>query len=117
MNEVRGKAVHQSEIPAEVVRDEGAKDVKIQWLIAERDGAPNFYLRRFTLAPGGYTPRHSHAHEHEVYCLAGRGEVLIDGKWHSFEKDFVIFVPPQVEHQFRNVGDEELVFLCAVPKK
>ena len=117
MSEPKAKAVHQSEIPAEVVQDEGALGVTIQWLIAGRDGAPNFYMRRFTVAPGGFTPKHSHAHEHEVYCLAGRGEVLIGDKWRPFEKDFVIFVPPWVEHQFKNTGDEDLVFLCLVPAK
>ena len=31
--------------------------------------------------------------------------------------DDVIYVAPDELHQFRNVGDEPLVFLCLVPNK
>ena len=32
-------------------------------------------MRQFELAPGGHTPRHTHAHEHEVFVLEGAGVV------------------------------------------
>ncbi|RKZ34201.1 hypothetical protein DRQ33_02675 [bacterium] len=95
----------------------GASGVKIQWLIGQKEGAPNFFLRRFTIAPGGFTPKHTHSHEHEVYCLAGDGEVFLDGEWKQFSPDYVIFVPPNEIHQFRNRGDKDLIFLCAVPRE
>ena len=111
------KVVHQSSVPEETVNMKDASGVKIQWLINSSDDAENFFMRRFTVDVGGYTPRHSHPYEHEVYVLEGKGKVFIDGEWHDFEKDFVIFVPPDLEHQFKNTGDTELIFLCSIPAK
>ena len=115
MKEVSGKVAHQSEIEKCIVDDPAASKAEIQWLISADDDAPNFYLRRFTVQKDGYSPKHSHPYEHEVYCLAGKGKVLIGGEWHNFEKDYVIFVPPNVIHQFVNTGDSELIFLCVIP--
>ncbi len=52
-----------------------ARGVEMRPLITERDGAPHFAMRLFTLDPGGHTPYHSHEWEHEVYILAGSGAV------------------------------------------
>ncbi len=109
------KVVSQQFVPLENVEMDGALGVKIQWLINLPDGAKNFFMRRFTVEKGGYTPKHNHPYEHEVYVLAGNGQVLIGDEWHDFEKDFVIFVPPDVEHQFKNAGNSELIFLCSIP--
>jgi len=38
------------------VEVDGARGVRIQWLIAEREcDAPNFAMRRFIVEPGGYS--------------------------------------------------------------
>lgn len=110
------KVVHQSAIVAERVGVAGASGAKVQWLIHSPDGAENFFMRRFTIQPGGYSPRHTHPYEHEVYVLSGTGKVLLEGEWRTFEKDYAIFVPANVEHQFKNEGEQELVFLCIIPK-
>jgi len=112
---ISAKVAHQSDITKSTVDDPAASKAEIQWVIGADDNAPNFYLRRFTVQKDGYSPKHSHPYEHEVYCLAGNGKILIDDKWHDFEKDYVIFVPPDVIHQFKNIGDSELIFLCAIP--
>jgi len=44
-------------------------------LVGPHNGAPNFSMRRFTVGKGGCSPYHTHAWEHEVYILAGQGEV------------------------------------------
>ena len=111
-----GKAVHQSQVETNPVNMEGVSGAQIQWLINQQDNAPNFYMRRFTLAPNGHTPKHTHPYEHEVYILSGSGRVLLDDKWHNFEKDCVVYVEPDLEHQFQNTGTEPLVFLCLIPK-
>ncbi len=110
------KVIHQSDVESLPVNMEGASETRIQWLIHEPDGAENFYMRRFTINPGGHSPRHSHPYEHEIYILSGTGNALVDGKWYEISRDFVIFVPPDVEHQIKNTGAEPLVFLCLVPK-
>ena len=65
--------------------------------------------------PGGYTPRHSHPYEHEVFVLEGEGVVLEgDTSIRCAAGDVVLVVPDEV-HQFRNTGSTPLKFLCLVP--
>lgn len=98
------------------VETDGARGVQIQWLIAEEEcGAPNFAMRRFVVEPGGYTPRHNHAWEHEVYIVRGVGEVTHSGGVSTFGPDTAILIEPDETHQFRNTGVEPLEFLCIVP--
>lgn len=107
------KVTHQNAIAITDVPE--AERTKIQWLVSKDDGAQNFFMRRITIEPGGKTPRHTHNYEHEVYVLSGQGRVLITDRWHEFKKDFVIYVPPNVEHQFENAGNKNLTFLCIIP--
>ncbi|HIC95597.1 TPA: cupin domain-containing protein [Candidatus Bipolaricaulota bacterium] len=107
---------HYTEVPAEPVEMEGARDVKVRWLIGERDGAPNFYMRLFELAPGGHSPRHSHDYEHEIFILEGEGTALYEGEEHKIEPGYSLFIPPNAEHQLRNTGNGLLRFLCLIPK-
>lgn len=104
------------DVPAEAVEAEGAKGVQIRWLIHQPDGAPNFYMRQFTVAPGGHTPRHRHDWEHEVYILSGTAVVGTPDGVKTASPGDCIYVPPNEEHQFLNAGSAELKFLCLVPK-
>ena len=109
------KHVSFKEVELEEVNIEGAKGAKIRWLIGEKDGAPNFAKRMFEIAPGGHTPYHTHAFEHEVFVLAGEGKLVTEfGEKPMLPWD-AILVDPDVWHNFVNVGDEPLVFLCSVP--
>lgn len=103
------------ELEASEVEGHGAEGATIQWLIDESVGAPNFAMRRFVVAPGGFTPLHEHPWEHEVYVLRGRGEVVLTDETVPFAADHAILVAPDEKHQFRNTGDEPAEFLCLVP--
>lgn len=85
-------------------------------VINASDGAPNFCMRVFDLEPGRSTPSHSHAWEHEVYVLAGKG-VAVDseGKEKEISRDSVVFVPPDEHHCFKNTSFETLRFICVIP--
>jgi len=110
------KIQNAEKVPVSAVEGQGAEGVRIRWLIGKDDGAPNFYMRLFTVAPGGHTPLHSHKWEHEVYILAGQGVVrTADGRTAVAAGD-VVFVTGGELHQFANVGGAELKFLCLVPK-
>lgn len=90
----------------------GANGVKVKYLVHAGVGAKRLQLRLFLIDVGGYTPLEKHKHEHEVLILQGRsfvrgGDVEVIAK-----KGDVIFIPSWEEHQFRNVGEEELQFLC-----
>jgi len=103
------------EIPAAEVEMEGAKGCRVRQLVNRDDGAPNFAMRQFEVAPGGHTPRHSHPYEHEVFVLEGSGVVLEGGVEHPLRAGDVVYVHPDEVHQFRNTGAAPLKFLCVVP--
>jgi len=105
-----------TEVTAEKVDHPEARDVTIRWLIGSDSPAPNFWMRQFEVQPGGHTPRHQHDWEHEVYILAGRGEVTTDSGPVPVSAGSFILVMPGETHQFRNTGDTPLKFLCMIPK-
>ena len=106
---------HYSEVEPEPVGMAGAAKVAVRWLIADREGAPNFYMRLFEVEPGGYSPRHEHDYEHEIFFLEGRAVVLYDGEEYHVGPGYVAYIPPNIEHQIRNVGEEPLRFICLIP--
>ena len=108
------KVRHYTEVPAETV-EEGAKGVAIRWLITAKDGAPNFAMRHFEIAPGGHTPHHRHAWEHEVFILTGRGKLVGAEADTPLRPGDVVLVAPDEEHHFANAGSEPLTLLCLIP--
>lgn len=104
-----------SDVPAANVTMEGAAGCRVRWLIGEGEQAPNFAMREFEVAPGGHTPKHFHDYEHEVYVLAGRGEVVDGDQRRSLSPGDVVFVAPNDVHQFCNTGSEPMRFLCLIP--
>ncbi len=109
------KVNHYEQVAKAPVTMEGAHGCQVRWLVDESQGAPNFAMRQFEVAPGGYTPKHSHPYEHEVFVLEGRGVVLEGDVEHPLEAgDFVLVTPNEV-HQFLNTGAGPLKFLCMVP--
>ena len=84
-------------------------------LLDESDGAPNFALRRFTLAPGATVPEHTNEVEHEQYVLRGEYVVGVGDEEYEVSAGDSLFVPAGTVHWYRNEGDAEGAFLCAVP--
>ena len=109
------KISNYQETSEERVSGPEAKDVFIRVLIGPADGADKFHMRRFRVLPGGHTPHHSHDWEHEVYVLAGQGELITPDGPRPFAAGDVIFVDPNARHQFRNPGPAELEILCLIP--
>jgi len=103
------------DIQAKPVTTPGARDATIRVVMGPEHGAPHFTTRVFEIAPGGESPRHRHASEHEVFFLAGTGEVFYDGAVVPVAADHIAFIPSEVEHQIRNTGGEVLRFLCIIP--
>jgi len=107
-----------ADVAAETVEMEGVSGATKQLVLGDADGVPAYSVRVFTVAPGGFTPRHAHASEHINYVIAGRG-VLVDpdGEARELAPGDFAYVQPQELHQFRNAGEEPFVFICAVPKE
>jgi len=110
--------IQHYKIVEEIIPEEqGIKDVKMRRVIAEKEGAKNFVMRIFEVAPGGYTPLHKHDWEHEVFVLSGSGIAANTSAQREIKSGDVIFVPGGEEHQFRNSGDGNLEFICLIPMK
>lgn len=84
-------------------------------LIDEARGAPNFAIRRFTLAPGGEVPKHTNDVEHEQYVLEGEYVVGIGEEEHAVSAGDSLLIPAGTVHWYRNESAEEGAFICAVP--
>ena len=84
-------------------------------MIGKKDGAQNFCMRMFEMGKDGHTPRHTHDWEHEIFIHSGEGEVFIEDKWYSVSKGSAVFIPPNIEHQFKNKSETTFVFLCLIP--
>ena len=104
------------DVTAEEINEDGAANVSVRWVIAEKDGAPNFYMRVFELGPGGHTPLHAHPWEHEMFVLEGAGCIVKEGKDVPLSPGTVVFVPPDEEHQMKNTGSEMFKVICLIPK-
>lgn len=109
------KVNHYRTVESQPVTKEGAHGCRVRGLVGPADRAPNFAMREFEIEPGGYTPRHSHPYEHEVFVLEGAGEVYEGDTAHPLRAGDVIYVAPNDVHQFRNTGPERMRFLCMVP--
>jgi quercetin dioxygenase-like cupin family protein len=102
-------------VPAEKVTMAGAQDVTIRWLLGKDSPAPNFWLRLFEVQPGGHSPYHTHASEHEIFILEGQGRINAKGGAFPVAPGTFALVEPNEEHQFENTGEQVLKFLCLVP--
>ena len=111
------KIIDYKEVVAEVANMEGAKGVKVRWLISDKDKAPNFAMRLFEVEPGGHSPLHTHDWEHEVFILEGEGVANNGEKETKIKNGTVLYVAPNEKHQFKNIGSGTLKFLCMVPIK
>ncbi len=109
------KIVHFDQVKLEPVNAEGAEGTMIRWLVAQKDGAPNFALRMFEVEPGGHTPYHQHDWEHEVYVLEGEGVLQTDRGELPFGAHDAMYVDPGMWHAFKNTGDTVMKFLCIIP--
>ena len=92
-----------------------APGVTKQLLVGPADGAPEFAMRKFTIAPGGATPWHKHDWEHEVFVVEGEGVAKSEQGETKVSFGSVVFVPPGEMHQFKNAGTKTFSMLCLVP--
>ena len=79
------------------------------------EGAPTFVMRVFEIQQGSATPFHTHAWEHEVFVLAGKGVVRSGGKETALAEGDAVTVLPNEQHSFMNAGKEVFRMICCVP--
>ena len=109
------KVMHYADAKAKSFNSDTVKGVTGRVLVGKDDDALNFCMRMFELAEDGYTPKHTHDWEHEIFFHSGAGEILCDNIWVPVKAGHVAFVPGNAEHQIRNTGGEPLIFICVIP--
>jgi len=110
------KVFHYNDVKAEPMhRGEEAKGVNMRWLISDKDGAPNFAMRMVEVEPGGHTPFHNHPWEHEAFILQGTGVLVGKEGEKPLAVGDVVYISPDEQHNFKNIGKEKLQFLCLIP--
>jgi quercetin dioxygenase-like cupin family protein len=108
------KVASITDVPLQPVQMEGTRGVQMRVVLGEADGAPSFTMRLFELEAGGFTPQHSHPHEHQIIVQSGSGTLWTCEGEHPLEPGIVALVGPDEEHQFR-AGAEGMAFFCIVP--
>ncbi len=99
------------------IRMDGALNVMKTTALTGKEGWEGWSMRIFTLATGGYTPRHSHAWPHINYIISGRGTLFIDGEEKTVAPGDTAYVKGGELHQFKNAGEEDFSFICIVPEE
>jgi len=106
---------HIDQVAAQKLMQADLKDVAKQVLIGPKQGWRDHIMRLFTVAPGGYTPRHIHDWPHINYVTQGSGVIYLEGKEHPLSPGSFAYVPAGAEHQFRNTGSAALSLICIIP--
>lgn len=108
------KHIHYLDEEPVPVTEAGAKGINLRWVIGEKDGAENFFMRIISFEPGAVSPAHSHPYEHQTYIIRGKGTVEVDGRTVELKAGDVAFIPPDAHHCFKTEGRMEMI--CLVPK-
>ncbi len=73
-----------------------------------------FSLAHFTLGKGKSTFAHKMKSGEIYYFLKGLGAIFVDGQKILVKKDDGVYVPPMAKQYLKNIGEEDLNFLCIV---
>ena len=84
-------------------------------LYPENTRFPGLSMGFQTVAPASRIREHAHDDQIELQiCFRGRGRVVVDGVSHDLVPGTACFLGPDVKHEIRNEGPEELVMLWVV---
>jgi len=111
------KIVHSMDVPQDIVREPGAKQVTIRRLIDTPDGADRFLMSMFEIEPNGATPPHYHEWEHEIYVISGTLVVQLpnENREVPLRQGDVVFIPRGEAHGLATGPDERATLLLVAP--
>ena len=105
---------HINDVEKEVIPVEGGKGAYIQWLLTKKEGVEAFYMRYVTLEPDGIIPLHTHEQIHEMFIVKGKGASLTEAGEKPVEAGNFIYVESELVHGIKNIGNENLEFICCI---
>ena len=97
--------------------EKGLEGVIKRVLIGPAEGAPHYILRYFRVEPGQHTNLERHAHDHGVMILHGKARVQLNTEFQEVGPMDVVYIASDDLHQFTNVGDEAMGFLCVIQRQ
>ena len=108
---------HIDKIEKKRITSDTVKNVEKQVLVGPDQGWDGWVMRKFSLGEEGYSPLHSHPWPHIVYVTDGTGSLFLDGKDYPLSAGSTAFVPPDLEHNLKNEGEDTFSFICIVPRE
>ncbi|MDY6856965.1 MAG: cupin domain-containing protein [Thermodesulfobacteriota bacterium] len=102
------------EVKVDQLLMEGVKNVAIQWLMSEKEGAKKFAMRLVSIKKGGIIPLHSHAQIHEQYIIRGNGVIFTKDKQRELGPGDFVFLDENEAHGMKNTGDEDFDVICCM---
>ncbi len=78
------------------------------------DVASRYSLAHATVKPGETTHAHRLKSSEVYYMLQGSGEMYVDDEKEKLRAGHVIYIPPNSVQRIKNIGADELEFLCIV---
>ena len=76
-----------------------------------------YAMRVFEMEPKGHIPAHKHPWEHEIFILKGRLRIKVGEEEFILEPETAIYIPPNMVHEYWNIGEEKAKFICTIPNK
>ena len=108
------KVVRVSEVRAELVPN--TKGTMIRVLFSPEETL-TYAMRVFEMEPGGHIPAHKHPWEHEIFILEGKVKAKVGDKVFTLEPGTAIYIPPNIVHEYWNIGNSKAKFICTIPNK
>jgi Cupin domain. len=100
----------------EAFNERGATKVKRKTLVDSKNGSYRFYLRYYSLEPGGMTPYDIHNYEHILIITKGKGSILTFEnnipKMVDIKENDIVFIKANEPHQIINTSNDILEFFC-----
>lgn len=110
------KLIHYKDEEGKAYPNESAKGATGRVVIGKADGDPHFCMRVFEIEGGGYSAKHSHEYEHQVFVHSGQGEIWNGNAWQNVAAGSVLYIPGGEEHQIKSTGQGPLIFVCCIPE-
>jgi quercetin dioxygenase-like cupin family protein len=105
---------HDSDVPLETWDDPVRGRVGFRTVVGDGQVATSSLTAGMTeLEPGGWLGLHRHEPAEVYHVVAGEGRVSLDGTEHAVRAGSSVFIPGDVEHGIRAVGQEPLRFFYA----
>ena len=82
--------------------------------LKEENLAVNYSLAYAVVPPNETTKKHQLTTSEVYFIISGIGEMYINNNSKEVEKGDTIYIPPNAIQNIKNIGEDDLIFLCIV---